>query len=45
MYVIEPRPSCSRRMVSISGSSPETLSGSLITGLKKRLFSERISTA
>jgi hypothetical protein len=45
MYVIDPRPSDSRSSDSSSGSRPETLSGSLMTGLKKRLLSERISTA
>ena len=45
MYVIDPRPSFSRSMLSNSGSSPLTVSGSLMTGLKYRLFSERISTA
>ena len=45
MYVIDPRPSRSRRLDSSSGSSPLTASGSLMTGLKKRLFSDRISTA
>ena len=37
--------SVSRSIVSSSGSSPATLSGSLMIGLKKRLFKDRISTA
>ncbi len=42
MYVMDPRPSFSRRKDSVSGSRPATLSGSLMVALKKRLLRERI---
>ena len=41
---MEPRTIDSRRVLSISGSRLANLSGSLITALKKRLLTERIST-
>ena len=45
MKVIDPRPSFSRSMRFQLGLQAADVSGSLITGLKNRLFSERISTA